>query len=232
MGSTRASPPSPSRLTANSRPRTNFSSRTLRSKERAETMARGSSAASATKLMPIADPWAAGLTTTGRPSSWAMMSSVSLAPSSRNAASLKAWNGGVGMPSAQQQVLGEHLVHALDAGQHPRTRVRQAQDLQQLLHRAVLAALAVHGDEDAVGPRLHQATHQRLVYVDAGDPVPPRLQRPDDPPPGAHRDVPLQGASPVEHAHVAAAHAHPPPRPARSARRDVVARPHHNPRAR
>ena len=68
-------------------------------------MARGRSRSSAAKLMPRADPCAAGLTTTGRPSSAAMIGSASLAPISRNAASLKAWKAGVGMPLARRMCL-------------------------------------------------------------------------------------------------------------------------------
>ena len=49
-------------------------------------------------------------------------------------------------------VLGDHLVHAADAGGDARPDVRQTEDLEQLLDRAVLAAGPVQGDEDGVGP--------------------------------------------------------------------------------
>src|SRR5690606_26324241 len=46
------------------------------------------------------------------------------------------------------------------------------QDLQELLHRAVLAALAVQGDEGRVGPLGAQAPDQVLVDVDGQHLVP------------------------------------------------------------
>ena len=56
-----------------------------------------------------------------------------------------------------QRVLGDDLVHAADAGARAGAGVRHADELEQLLHRAVLAAAAVQRDERDVGPLAQQA---------------------------------------------------------------------------
>ena len=78
------------------------------------------------------------------------------APSSLNAISLKAKKSGVGSPSSIEHVLRQHLVHAAHAREHAGAGVRHADDLEQLLDGAVLAAAPVQRDERHVGLRLAQ----------------------------------------------------------------------------
>jgi hypothetical protein len=78
-------------------------------------------------------------------------------------------------------VLGEHLVGAADARRHARRGVRDPEDLEQLLHRAVLAVAAVHGDERDVGRLRPQPGDEVAADVDGDDLVPEALQRVLDP---------------------------------------------------
>ena len=114
----------------------------------------------AANLTPSAEPWPAGLTISGMPSRSSISPSASAAPSSRKAVALKANQSGVGIPSGAHLVLGQDLVHAANAGGDAGAGVGEAEDLEQLLGRAVLAIGAVQGDEGDVGPLGGQPLHQ------------------------------------------------------------------------
>src|SRR5665811_2368211 len=159
MGSTRGSWV-PTMLTASSLPLMNSSNITLRSKESADTMARGRSLASPTTLIPSADPCAAGLTTSG---------------------STESVEAGSGQTSAGQGVRGEKLIHSPDAGRHPRPCVGYPQYLQQLLDSAVFTPLAVHGDEADVRVQVHQSANQRLIHINGRYLVASSFQGPRNP---------------------------------------------------
>ncbi len=77
----------------------------------------------------------------------------------------------------QQQVLGEHLVHRARAGQDAGARVGHAEDLQQLLHGAVLAVAAVEGHERDLGRLVAQPADQVEAHVDAHHLVAQPLER-------------------------------------------------------
>src|SRR5665811_64800 len=66
-----------------------FDNKVLLSKLKAEISAAGISLTVCAKRIPSAEPWAAGLTTIGKPSSLPIMGMVSTAPSSWNASRLK-----------------------------------------------------------------------------------------------------------------------------------------------
>ena len=66
---------------------------------------------------------------------------------------------------------------------HPRARVGDAEDLEQLLRGAVLAARAVQGDEGDLGPLLLQPPHQVGAGVERHHLVAERLERVLDPAP-------------------------------------------------
>ena len=67
-----------------------------------------------------------------------------------------------------------HLVDGPRAGQDTRAGVRNAEDLQQLLHRAVLAAAAVQGHEGGVGALVAKPADEVAAHVDAHHVVPSR----------------------------------------------------------
>ena len=81
-----------------------------------------------------------------------MSPSASAAPSSRKAVWLKANQSGVGMPASRIACLASDLVHAARAGGGAGAGEGDAEDLEQLLGGAVLAADPVQGDEGDVGP--------------------------------------------------------------------------------
>ena len=143
-------------------------------------------------MTPSEEPPRLGLTTSGKPSVSSSRPSASAAPNSRKAVWLKANQSGVGSPVSRDRVLGQDLVHAAGAGGGAGTGEGDAEDLQQLLHGAVLAADAVHGDEGDVGPLGDQALDQVGADVDRQHLVAEPLQRVLDPRPRAQRDAPLQ----------------------------------------
>jgi hypothetical protein len=96
-------------------------------------------------------------------------------------------------------VLGLDLVHAEDAGADPGTGVGDAEQLEQRLHRAVLATGAVEGDEGDVGPLLLEPRDEPLVGVDRDDLVTERGDGVLDPGAGRHRDDPLERAPALQH---------------------------------
>ena len=135
----------------------------------------------AANLIPSAEPWSDGLTTIGNPRRSSIAPSASAAPSSLNAASLKAKKSGVGMPRVAEGVLGQHLVGAAHARADARAGVGDAEDLEQLLHRAVLAVAAVQRDERRVGLELAQARDEVVADVEAEHLVAEALERVLDP---------------------------------------------------
>ena len=88
---------------------------------------------------------------------------------------------GGGETGVLDRVLRLHLVHAARAGRRAGPGEGDAEDLQQLLHRSVLAAHAVHGDEGDVGALRHQALDQVGADVDRQHLVAEPLQRVLDP---------------------------------------------------
>ena len=112
-------------------------------------------------LMPSAEPWPAGLTTIGKSSRASMAGSALAAPSSRNAVSRERVEVGRRDAGVAHRVLGEHLVHAADAGRRAGAGVGEAEELEQLLHRAVLAVAAVQRDEGDVRARPPRAASTR-----------------------------------------------------------------------
>ena len=149
-------------------------------------------------LMPSAEPCAAGLTTTGNPSRSSIAGSASPAPSSLKAISLKAKKSGVGRPSSTQHVLRQHLVHAAHAAEHARAGVGHADDLQQLLHRAVLAAAAVQCDERDIGLARAQVVEERSADVDRDEVDAEPLERVLDTGSRAQRDLALERRAALE----------------------------------
>ncbi len=111
-------------LTAISRPWTARSTRAVSPYAKASTIARGSSAASRTRLTPSAEPPRDGLTTRGSPSCATMASSTRLAPSSRNRLCGSVTKAGVESPARLAIVLATGLLHAtrLARGSVPRYR--------------------------------------------------------------------------------------------------------------
>jgi hypothetical protein len=75
-----------------------------------------------------------------------------------------------------EDMLGENLVHAPDGWQNVRAGIGDAEDIQQLLDGSILAALAVHGDENGIRFEFFEALDQMLVDVDAVDGVTELLQ--------------------------------------------------------
>ncbi len=96
-----------------------------------------------------------------------------------------------------QRVLGDRLVERSPAGGGAGARVGDAEDLEQLLHRPVLAALAVQGDERRVGPLLAQRRDQPRADVHRDDLMPEPRERILDPSPAAQRHLPLQPPAPL-----------------------------------
>ena len=89
-------------------------------------------------------------------------------------------------------MLGENLVGAERAGGDARPGEGDADDLQQLLRGAVLAAAPVQGDEGDVGLLGEQPLYQVAAGVERDDLVAEPRQRVLDPRARAQRDVPLQ----------------------------------------
>jgi hypothetical protein len=94
-----------------------------------------------------------------------------------------------------QQVLGEDLVHRPDAGRDSGAGVGETEDLEQLLHRPVLAVAAVHRDERHVGALLPQPPDQVPASVDRDHVVAEPLERVLDAGAGAQRDLALERAA-------------------------------------
>ena len=88
--------------------------------------------------------------------------------------------------------MASDLVDAARAGGDPGPGEGDAEDLQQLLDGAVLAAAAVHGDEGDVGPLGDQPLDQVAAGVERHDLVAEPLERVLDPGAGAQRDAALQ----------------------------------------
>ena len=149
--------------------------------------------------MPSAEPWPAGLTTIGKSSRASMAGSAFAAPSSRNAVSRERVEVGRGDAGVAHRVLGEHLVHAADAGGRAGAGVGEADELEQLLHGAVLAAAAVQRDERDVGARRLEPLDEVGADVDARHLVAEPLERVLHLGAGAQRDVALERAAALEH---------------------------------
>ena len=81
----------------------------------------------------------------------------------------------------------------------PRRGVGDADELEQLLDRAVLAAAAVQGDERDVGTLGLQAVDEVRADVDRQHVVPEPRERVLDPGAGAQRDGPLERRPALEH---------------------------------
>jgi hypothetical protein len=74
-------------------------------------------------------------------------------------------------------VLGEHLVGGAHAGQHARARVRDVEDLEQFLHRAVLAVPSVHRDERDIRRGVTKPVDEILPHVERHHLVAQALER-------------------------------------------------------
>ena len=85
-----------------------------------------------------------------------------------------------------------------------------ADELEDLLHRAVLAVAAVERDERDVRPRVGEPLDQVRADVDRDDVVAQPLEGVAHPGAGAQRDLPLEGLPALEHRD--AAHRSPPAR--------------------
>ena len=139
------------------------------------------------------------MTTSGRPTRSATRSSSASAPRSRTAAEETAANGGVGSPWACSTRLATILS---DARAHASGRAPvygHAGELEQLLHRAVLAAPAVQGHEGAVDAARGQAPAEVGVGVDRHRLVAEPREGELHPRTRALRDGALQRAAPGEH---------------------------------
>jgi hypothetical protein len=106
---------------------------------------------------------------------------------------------GRGHAGVAQVVLGHDLVHAADAGRRAGGGVGHADQLEQLLHGAVLAARAVQGDERDVGRHGAQAVDEVGADVHRDDLVAEARQRILHPGAGAQRDLALERAPALEH---------------------------------
>jgi hypothetical protein len=80
-------------------------------------------------------------------------------------------------PRLEQEVLGEHLVPAAHAGQHAGPGIGDAEDLEQLLHRPVLAVAPVKGDPGRLGGGGPQAGEEVRAHVHRDHVVAEALQR-------------------------------------------------------
>ena len=96
---------------------------------------------------PTDEPMFAGFTNTGRPNSAAIVPAVPDRPRARGTAMYLAW----GTPFARQHLFGHRLVHGDRGGQHTAADVRHAHQLEQALHRAVLAHRTVQQRHDDRG---------------------------------------------------------------------------------
>src|SRR3954451_6564978 len=95
-------------------------------------------------------------------------------------------------------MLGQHLVHRAGAGEHAGAGVGDPQDLEQLLHGAVLAVAAVHGDERGVRTSGAQLVDQVGADVDRHDLVAQPLERVLDPRARPEGDLPLERAAALQ----------------------------------
>ena len=116
---------------------------------------------------------------------------------------------GGGDAGLADRVLGEDLVDAAGAGRGAGAGEGDAEDLQQLLGGAVLAAGAVHRDEGDVGALGLEPPHQVGADVDRQHLVAEPLERVLDPGAGAQRDAALERAAAFEDRDL---HAEPPRR--------------------
>src|SRR5262249_40065716 len=100
----------------------------------------------------------------------------------------------------EQQVLGQHLVHRAHAGEWGGAGVGDAEDLEQLLDSAVLAAGAVQHDERGLRRLGAQPLHETGAHADRHPLTPQRLGPPRPPPRRGrpNRPLPLQGATALE----------------------------------
>ena len=98
-------------------------------------------------------------------------------------------------------MLGEHLVHRPDAGEHAGARVRDAEDLEQLLDRPVLAVTSVHGDEGDLGRRITEAVDQIGAGVDRHHLVPKPFEGVLHPGARPKGDLALERAAALENGH-------------------------------
>src|SRR5262249_49962469 len=96
------------------------------------------------------------------------------------------------------RMLGQHLVDAAGAGRGGGAGEGDAEDLEQLLGGAVLAAGAVHRDEGDVGTGGFEPPHEGGADVDRERRVPEPLEPVLDPGAGAQRDPALERAAAFE----------------------------------
>ena len=108
----------------------------------------------------------AGFTTIGKSSRSSIAGSVSAAPSVLNAVSENAKNSGVGMRPPRTGAWPAPCRSSACRPARPSPVYGQPEDLEQLLHRAVLAVAAVQRDERDVGLRLAQPLDQVVADVD------------------------------------------------------------------
>jgi hypothetical protein len=95
-------------------------------------------------------------------------------------------------------VLGEDLVGAADARRDARAGVRDPEQLEQLLDRAVLAVAAVQRDERDVGRGVAQRGDEVVPDVDRDDVVAQALERVLDPRARLQRDAALERPAALE----------------------------------
>ncbi len=95
-------------------------------------------------------------------------------------------------------VLGGDLVHAERTGGHARSGVRQVEDLEELLHGAVLTARPVQRDEDDVRLMIAESGDQVRPDVDAERFVAKGAERVLHSGRGAQRDLALERAPSLE----------------------------------
>ena len=121
------------------------------------------------------------------------------APSSRNVSCGRQNDSGVRTPAAAATVLATGLSKAIRQASGRGADVRQAEQLEDLADRAVLAGLAVqhrdHAGRRVRGERGQQpGVHVALLHLDPG-----AAQRLGHPASGAQRDVALVGQAAGEH---------------------------------
>jgi len=129
-------------------------------------------------LTPMVDPSRAGLT-------------VALDEGAGVVAAAEDVEAGSGELVVQQDLLGRHLVDGDARGEDAAAGVGDAEQLEQTLHRPVLAVAAVQSDEGDLRPRRGQLLRQVASGVDADGLVPLLLQGAEDRPAGAQGDLPL-----------------------------------------
>ncbi len=102
------------------------------------------------------------------------------------------------MPASTSRCLVSTLSQLRTQASTPEPGVGDAEDLEQLLHRAVLAVAAVHRHEGGVRRGLAQPGDQVEPGVDRHDLVAEALERVLDPRAGAQRDLALERAAALE----------------------------------